>query len=144
MANYSSPEVTLGASAERVYAKLSNLGNLKELLDKVPSDSIPADKREIFDNLTITSDSISVPAGPVGNLTFRVVEKREPSLIKLAAENSPMPLSLALEIEPAGEESCRARAAVDIAIPMMLKPMIGGTIQKMADQFGSVLKSIPF
>lgn len=144
MANYNSPEVTLRASAEAVFSKLSNLENLRGLLEKVPADQIPADKREMFDNITITPDSITVPGGPVGSLTFKVREKVEPTLIRLEGEGSPVPLSLSLRISPVDVESCRAKAEIDIEIPAMLKPMVSGPIQKMADQFGQVLKAIPF
>lgn len=144
MAKYSSGEVTLPASADIVYSKLSNLENLKSLLQNVPADKIPADKREMFDNITITEDSITVPGGPVGALTFRVTEKKAPSLIKLQAEGSPIPLGMAMNIEPESATSSKAKVDIDIDLPLMLKPMLGGQIQKMAEQFGQVLQSIPF
>ena len=45
MAIYNSSEVSLHAPAESVFSKLSNLENLRTLLDKVPAEQIPADKR---------------------------------------------------------------------------------------------------
>ena len=144
MAQYNSGEVRLGASAEKVYSKLSDLENLRSLLENVPVDKIPEDKRGLFESIVLTSDSISVPAGPVGALTFRVKEKREPSYIRLDAENSPMPMSLAMNLTSDGADACLAKVDIDIAIPPMLKPMIGGQLQKMADQFGQVLQAIPF
>lgn len=144
MAIYTNTPVTLNASAENVYSKLSNLENLRSLLEKVPADSIPADKRQMFDSISVTADSITVPGGPVGALTFKVAEKVEPKLIKLTAEGAPVPLTLAMHITPLSADSCEAYVEIDIAIPAMLKPMIGGTIQKMTDQFGQVLRSIPF
>ena len=95
MATFNSEEVSLNAPAEAVFAKLSNLENLRSLLDKVPADQIPADKMEMFNSITITPDSITVPGGPVGALTFKVKEKINPSLIKLEGEGAPVPLSLA-------------------------------------------------
>lgn len=144
MSVYKSEKVKLSASAESVYGKLSNLENLRSLLANVPADSVPEDKRDLLDSIEVTADSISVPAGPVGNLTFRVVEKRDPSYIKLDAENSPIPLSLAMDVKPETANECEAQVIIDINIPMMMAPLIGGQIQKMADQFGQVLKSIPF
>ena len=144
MAIYNSDSVRLSSPAETVYSKLSNLENLRSLLEKVPADQIPEDKRAMFDSISITPDSISVPGGPVGSLTFKVVEKGEPVLIKLNGEGSPVPLTLAMHITPEGADACTAKVEIDIAIPAMLKPMVGGHIQKMADQFGQVLKAIPF
>ncbi|MCH5225889.1 MAG: SRPBCC family protein [Muribaculaceae bacterium] len=144
MAVYSSGEVALNAPAQTVFSKLSNLENLKGMLEKVPADRIPDDKRQMFENLKITSDTIEVPGGPMGSLTFRVVERKSPSLIKLKGEGIPMDMSLAMHLKEKSEETSSAKVELDIDIPMMLRPMIGGQIQKIADQFGQVLGSIPF
>lgn len=144
MTTYSSGKVNFPASAEAVYDKLSNLENLKSLLDKVPADKVPEDKRQMFENLKITPNSIEVPGGPMGNLVFRVTEKVAPTLIKLTGEGIPIALSLDMHIEPVSENSSSAKVDINIDIPAMLKPMVGGQIQKMANQFGEVLGAIPF
>ncbi|MCH5231598.1 MAG: SRPBCC family protein [Muribaculaceae bacterium] len=144
MAVYSSGNVMLQAPAETVYNKLSNLENLRGMLDKVPADRIPEDKRQMFENIVITPDTIEVPGGPMGSLTFRVTERKSPSLIKLKGEGIPMQMSLSLHVAPKTETSSEAKVDLDIDIPMMLRPLIGGQIQKIADQFGDVLGAIPF
>lgn len=144
MAVYKSENIKLNASAEAVYNKLSNLENLRGMLDKVPADKIPEDKRQMFDNIKITSDTIEVPGGPMGNLTFRVVEREAPRLIKLKGEGIPIQMALVLNVLPVTESTSEANVDIDIDIPLMLKPMIGGQIQKIADQFGQVLGAIPF
>lgn len=144
MAKYKSEEVSLKASAQKVFYRLSNFDSLRELLTKIPADQIPSDKKEMFDNIKLTDDSIELPGGPVGNIRLRVVEKTAPTCIKLKGEGTPVPLSLQLDIYPVDEESCRAAAQVDIEIPAMLRPMIAGPMQKMTEQFAQVLHSIPF
>ena len=144
MATYSSQAVAIQASAENVFSKLSDLSNLRTLLDNATVDKIPEDKRDLFNNINVSEDSITVPAGPVGDLIFRVVERKAPSFVKLDAENSPLPLNLALSINPQSAESCTAKVDINIDLPIMLKGMVGGQIQRLADQFGQVLKSIPF
>ena len=144
MSIYSSEKVKLEAPAEKVYEKLSNLENLKGLLDKVPADRIPEDKRQMFENIRITSDTIEVPGGPMGNLMFRITERKTPSLIRLKGEGIPVEMSLALHIEPISSDSSQAQVIIDIEIPALLKPMIGGQIQKVANQFGDVIGAIPF
>lgn len=144
MTTYSSKEVILPASAEVVFEKLSNLQNLRSLLDKVPADKVPEDKRQMFENINITSDSIEVPGGPMGNLKFIVAEKTEPSYIKLIGEGMPIAMNLALNVKPVSDNSSSAKVDINIDIPALLKPMVGGQIQKMADQFGDVLGAISF
>lgn len=144
MALYKSSPVGIKSSAETVFNKLSDFSNLKSLMEKVPESSIPADKKEMFDSVKVTSDSISFSAGPVGDVTLKVTEKLPPELIKLEGVNTPVAISLSLLISPVSAESCEAMVEIDIAIPAMLKPMIGGTIQKMTDQFSQVLGALKF
>lgn len=144
MAIYSSDNITINASADAVFDKLSNLENLKTMLDKVPADKVPEDKRQMFENIKITPDTIEVPGAPMGNLVFRVTERKAPSLIRLKGEGIPIEMALILHIEPKTQDSALAKVDIDINIPAMLKPMIGGQIQKIADQFGTVLGAIPF
>ena len=144
MATYKSDEVGLKASAESVFSRLSDFESLKSLLSQVPADQIPADKKEMFDSIRLTDDSIELPGGPVGSIKLRVVERTAPSRITLKGEGTPVPLQLQLNLQPVDEASCRAQAKVDIEIPAMLRPMIAGPMQKMTEQFASVLRSIPF
>ena len=144
MATYKSDEVPLKASAESVFDRLCNFESLKNLLAQVPDEQIPADKKEMFDNIRLTNDSIELPGGPVGSIRLRVVERNAPSRITLKGEGTPVPLQLQLDIHPVDDSACRAQAKVDIEIPAMLRPMIAGPMQKMTEQFASVLRSIPF
>lgn len=144
MAIYSSDNITLNASAETVFDKLSNLENLQGMLEKVPADRIPEDKRQMFENIKITHDTIEVPGGPMGSLIFRVTERVAPSLVRLKGEGIPIEMALVLHVAPVSPQSSSAKVDIDINIPAMLKPMVGGQIQKIADQFGQVLGAIPF
>ena len=144
MATYKSEEVALKASAESVYQRLSNFASLKTLLSQVPADQIPADKKEMFDSIRLTEDSIELPGGPVGAITLKVTERIAPSRITLKGVGTPVPLKLQLDLHPVDSFSCRAQAKVDIEIPAMLRPMISGPMQKMTEQFATVLRSIPF
>lgn len=144
MSVYSSSNVTLNAPVEAVYDKLCNLENLKSLLDKVPADRIPEDKRQMFENIRITPDTIEVPGGPMGNLMFRVTERKAPTMIKLNGEGIPIEMSLVLHLEPVSADTTKAKVDIDINLPAMLRPMVGGQIQKIANQFGDVIGAIPF
>ena len=144
MATYKSDEVPLKASAQSVFDRLSNFESLKNLLAQVPEDQIPADKKEMFNSIRLSDDSIELPGGPVGSIRLKVVERTAPSRITLKGEGTPVPLQLQLDIHPVDEASCRAQAKVDLEIPAMLRPMISGPMQKMTEQFANVLRSIPF
>lgn len=139
-----SEKTPIAASAEKVYLKLSDLSNLQGLLDHVPADQIPEDKRDLFENLVITSDSIKIPAGPVGEITLTITDLMPYSLIGLTGEGSPIPLSMQMEINSTGSHSCEVQIGVSIEVPLMLKPMISGPLRKIVDQFAQVVSAIPF
>ena len=48
MTTIKSEKREINASSEKVYDKLSNLENLKPLLEQIPRDQIPEDKLEMF------------------------------------------------------------------------------------------------
>ena len=144
MATYKSQDTDLLAPADAVFSRLDNLEGLGEMIKNVPEEQIPADQRQMLEQVKVTSDTISVPGGPVGELTLRKVESLAPSLIRLEGEGTPVPLSLSLKIAPTSAETCSARVEIDIQIPMMLKPMVNGPLQKMVDQFAQMLCKVPF
>lgn len=144
MTTIKSEKARIAAPAEKVFEKLSNLDNLKPVLEQIPADGIPADKREMFENVKITNDTISIPAGPVGEIKLRVTDRLPYSLIQLTGEGTPVPLNVQLEINSEGETACEVQVAFNLEIPLMLKPMVAGPLKKVADQFVQVMGAIPF
>lgn len=144
MSNFKSQTVRIDSSAEQVFNRLSDLNNLEALIARVPETQIPADKREMLEQIRITEDSISFPGGPVGNITLRMAEKVFPSKIRLEGENMPVALNMLMLIAPVSDTQCDATVEIDINIPPMLRPMVSGPLQKMADQFAVFLKALSF
>lgn len=141
MANFKSEIISLNSKADSVYDKLSNPENLRELMDKAPADQLPEDKRKIFEQMTLTPDSITIPGGPTGPITLRMARKEPPTLISMTGEGVPVPMKIELHIIPEGE-NCKAYVEIDIEIPKMLAPMVSGPMQKMTEQFATLLKSV--
>lgn len=144
MPTYKSSARLIYAPAEKVYNKLSNLEGLKSIIANIPDSAVPDDKRDLLDGIKVTPDSISFPAGPVGEITLKLVEKISPSLIKLQGVGTPVALGMQLQIASLSDSQCEADVAIDIDIPKMMAPMIGGTIQKMADQFADVIERLNY
>lgn len=143
MATYKSDRVGLAYPAEQVFGKVSNLEGLGDIIKNAPADSIPADQRAMLEGIKVTPDTISFPAGPVGEITLRRTHMESPSLIELEGENTPVPMHLSMHIIPTTSDTCEAYVEIDIAIPAMLKPMVNGPLQKMADQFAQMLRQLP-
>ncbi len=143
MATYKSQVVSLAKPAETVYDKFSNLENLGNMLRNVPTDQVPADQLQLLEQVKVTKDTISFPGGPAGEVTLKLAECVAPTTVRLEGYGTPVPLSMTLNITPLTPESCETYVQIDIQIPAMLKPMVNGPLQKMADQFAQMLRQIP-
>lgn len=143
MANYRSENVSLAYPAERVYDKLSNLEGLGNLLKNLPEDQIPADQRAQLEQVRVSADAISFPGGPVGDVTLVVAERVAPTLIRMTGAGTPVPLNVTLHITPLTPDTCEAYVEIDLKVPMIIKPMLNGPMQKMTEQFAQMLRQIP-
>lgn len=143
MATYKSEVVSLAYPAETVFGKLSNLEGFGGILKNVPADKVPADQLAMLEQVRVTPDTISFPAGPAGEVTSKVAETDAPNLIRMEGFGTPVPMSLTLHITPLTPETCESYVQIDIQIPAMLKPMVNGPLQKMADQIAQMLRQVP-
>ena len=141
MATYKSEVVSLAYPAETVFGKLSNLEGFGGILKNVPADKVPADQLAMLEQVRVTPDTISFPAGPAGEV--KVAETDAPNLIRMEGFGTPVPMSLTLHITPLTPETCESYVQIDIQIPAMLKPMVNGPLQKMADQIAQMLRQVP-
>lgn len=144
MATYRSEEVTLGAPASAVFDKLNNLEGLGDLLKNAPVDQIPEEQREKLNQIQVTSDSISFPGGPMGAIMLKKTKSISPELIELQGEGTPVPMGLVLKIIPLDVNTCTTIVEINIDIPMMLKPMVNGPLNKMTTEFANMLRRLPF
>lgn len=140
MATYKSEEIDLRTSAEKVFAKLSNLENLGELMKNVPEGTLDEEKKKLLEQVEVTPDTITFPGGPAGMVKLRKVEAVEPTLIKMEGVGTPVPMAMSLHVTPINDSECRAQVEINIEVPAMIKPMINGPMKKMAQQVGEMLR----
>ena len=126
MSNFKSPEVKVNLSAEMLYAKLSNLNNLKDILPPEISD------------FQSTQDSCSFKMGGMPKITLVIAEKTPFSKIVLQAENSQIPFSLECNISQNGE-NCKALLEVNAELNMMMRMMLE---QPLTNFLNAIAKSL--
>lgn len=51
-------------------------------------------------------------------------------------------MNLIIEIEPEGDSSSRLQTSIDVEIPMMLRPLVGGKMQEAADKFSEMIAQL--
>lgn len=136
MAQYESSTFCIPYSQERVYAKLENLSNLEALKEKLPADKVK--------EFECDRDSVTADVPPVGKVTMRVVEREEPKCVKFAADNSPLPFNMWVQVIPDGAEGSKMRVVVKAEINFMLKGMIEKPLKDALEKIGEVLSKIPY
>ncbi len=137
MSVYSGKAVVLGRTVDEVYAKVSDLGQYKEMVEQ-----LPAEQREKLAGVEFRGDALKMDAPGVGEMVFKVTERVPGKKVVMNAEGSPIPLKIILDMVAEDEASTRLTPRVDIDIPAMLKPFLGNKIQQAADKFGEVFTSL--
>lgn len=127
------------APIDKVYEKLSDLSNLEALRDR-----IPADKADKIKDMRFDTDSCMVNVDPVGEISFRIIDREAPKTIKFTAEKSPLPLFLWIQLVALDEQSCKTRITVKAEINSFLKPMVSKPLQEAIDRMADVLAVIPY
>ena len=139
------------APVERVYSPLSNLENLRPLIERVQNDETIRQKAreagqesaiEGLQNLELTNDSISVPAGMLGTISMRIIDREENKCIKFETVQSPIKANFWIQTLPVTTETSKMRLTIDADIPFMLKAMVGSKlkdgIEKVADALAMI------
>lgn len=137
MTKYSGKPAIVGRPQQQLFDRVSNLSSFQERLDEMPQEV-----KDRLGDVKFTDDKIIINAPAVGQLVFAVTEKVAPVLLKLEAENSPVPFFITLHFEPEGEESTKVSSDLEVEIPMMLRPMVGGKLQEAADKFSEMFTTL--
>lgn len=137
MSKYSGKPVTVNKPVSEIYSRLSNLSAFQQRIDELPEEV-----RQKIGDVRFSDDRITINAPAVGPLTFIVAERVEPTLIRLAAENSPIPFNIILNMADKGEGLTEISTDLDVDIPMMLRPLVGGKMQEAADKISETFSNL--
>lgn len=136
MAKYASKPTVVEQPAGVLAAKFADFRELQHKLDE-----LPAEERARIGEVTFTDDTIAITTPQVGEIKLVAVERNAERVV-LQAEKSPVPMKLEITFKPLSAESTELQGAIDVDIPMMLKPLIGPTLQRAADQFGNLFANL--
>ena len=113
MSKYESSVKHIPASVEQVYAKLSDLENLRPLIENAQDNEALKQKLQEagqdpgqldqLRNVELSSDRIAVPAGMIGTLALRIIEREENKTIKFETEQSPVQANMWIQVLPTSE-----------------------------------------
>lgn len=120
-------------AATVVSDKFADLSKLSEAIDKLPDD-----QRARIGDVQFGTDTLTINTPQVGAIQFQVIE-RTPQRVVFSAVGSPLPLQMALNLNAIDAAQTEMVTSIDVDIPLMLRPMVSGPLQKAADQFNELL-----
>ena len=123
-------------SQQAVYDRLSDLSNVEHIRGLLPEDKVS--------ELCYDSDSVSASVAPVGNVTLRIIEREEPKCVKFAAERSPLPFNMWIQIVPVGDVSCKIKLTIKAELNPFIKGMVSRPLQEGLDKVAEALAAAKY
>ena len=126
---------------ESVYAKVSDLSNLKYLTDRIPADQ--SDKFNLQD-LECTPDRVSCTVSPVGQIEVGVVARDPLKCVKMETLRSPIKLTLWIQIVSTGSSSCKIKITVDADLNIFMAKMVEKPLEEAVEKLADMLATLPY
>lgn len=152
MSRYESKIVTVNALQENVYNRYADLSTLQTMKENMPEDIKAQIKAKIeeqgqgkvqVNGFQFDQDTARFKVNGM-DVCIRIIEREQPKCVKFAAEGSPVPATLWIQMLPASAYETKIRVTLDIDIPFYLKPMVGSKLDKAADMIAEALTRIPY
>jgi carbon monoxide dehydrogenase subunit G len=135
MTKYESDIKTISSSEEVVFNILSDLNNLKNI------EQIDAMKDKIK-SMTFDADSIRFNVDMLGEIGFKIIEREPNKTIKLESENSPVTVTMWIQLKQIAEADTRMKLTVKADIPAMLKMMIDKKLKEGVNMMAGALADV--
>ena len=132
MPTYASHINPISSNEEVVFGILSNLNNLKKIADN------PAFSDKVKD-LQYDADSCSFAVDAFGRVGFRIVERVPFKTIKLESENSPVPVTVCVQLKQITDNETQMKLSLDAELPSMIKMMVGNKLQDGVNAIAELL-----
>lgn len=136
MSTFTGKAVEINLPQEQVYAKLANLGDYQTYIDQLPEEI-----RAKIGDVRFTPDAILITAAPVGEICLAVSDRRENSGMTFTASNSPVPMTVDINLSPAGErpDATVLSTSISVEVPAMLKPFVAPKMEEAANRLSEML-----
>jgi hypothetical protein len=136
MTEFTSEIKTLPYDGQTVYEALSDLSNLENLKDRIPSGKI--------DDFSFDRDSCSFSVAPVGKVRFSIIDREPPKTIKLATEQLPVEVKMWIQLKEINPEDTKMKLTVRADLNSFIAPMLSKPIQDGINKIADVLAIIPY
>lgn len=128
-------------SQESVYAKVSDLSNLRGLADRIPTDQQSQFKVE---NLECTPDTVSCTISPIGQIEVGIVSREPFKCVKMETLRSPIKLTAWIQIVSTGESSCKIKLTADADLNIFMAKMVEKPLTEAVEKVADMLAMLPY
>jgi len=132
MTTYESDVKTISSNEEVVFGILSDLNNLKKILDNSPSTDKVKD-------LQFETDSCSFAVEGFGRVGFRIIEREPFKTIKLHSEQAPVDVNIWIQLLQKAENDTQLKLTLKAELPAMIKMMIDKKLKDGINLIADVL-----
>ena len=159
MSKYESQVKQIPSPIEAVYAKLSNLENLRPIVENAQNNEQLKQQIEaagqdpsylnMLKNVTLTPDSMALDTGMMGVIALNIIEREDPAInegkgtIKFETQQSPIEANMWIQLLP-GEVGTRMKLTLKADLNPVIKMMIGNKLESGIDKFADMLAMIPY
>ena len=132
MTTYESDIKTISSNEEVVFGILSDLNNLKIILEQTPlTDKIK--------DLQFQTDSCSFIAEGFGKMGFKIIEREPFKTIKLQSENAPVDINVWIQLKQSDVNVTQMKLTLKADLPMMIKMMIDKKLKEGINAIAGIL-----
>lgn len=128
-------------SQESVYAKVSDLSNLRGLADRIPAEQQNQFKVE---NLECTPDTVSCTISPIGQIEIGIVSREPFKCVKMETLQSPIKLTAWIQIVSTGESSCKIKLTADADLNIFMAKMVEKPLTEAVEKVADMLAMLPY
>ena len=153
MSKYQSEVKIIPASQYQVWNRISDLSQFQVMKDNMPAEAKAALKAKdaeqgggkfTVSDFSFTRDTALFKVNGM-QIGIGVVDREEPmKCVKFQADQSPVEMTLWIQLLPQAPYETRCRVTVEVDIPFFLKPMVGKKLDGIADQLAEMLTKIPY
>ena len=147
---------TVNYPQETVYAKISDLTNLKsikekfnnpELQEKMKAETSGEKIEQIgktLETLEFDTDSVSMDVKPVGRVSISIIEREQPKLVKFSSTQSPVGFKMWVQLLPVTNDTCKMKITVDASVNPFVGAMIEKPLKEGAEKLADMLSKLPY
>ena len=136
MTTFESVVTKAACNDSEIFGLLSDLNNIEKIKDRIPQG--------LLNELEYDTDSCRFSVDPVGQVGLRIVEREPSSVIKFAADRSPVDFNLWIQLKQVAEDDTRIKVTLKANLNPMIKLMASKPIETFVNKLPEILSNLPY